>query len=76
MKTKPILIVPGQPNSIFFEIFFKAMNKNSFLSPIILIASLKILTQQMKLFKYHSKQDQSLLLVKDLKKQLITANLS
>ena len=28
MSYKPILIVAGEPNSIFFEIFFKALKKN------------------------------------------------
>jgi hypothetical protein len=27
MRHKPILIVPGQINSIFFEIFFKSLKK-------------------------------------------------
>ena len=27
MNYKPILIVAGEPNSIFFEIFFKALKK-------------------------------------------------
>ena len=27
MNYKPILIVAGEPNSIFFEIFFKAIKK-------------------------------------------------
>ena len=27
MSYKPILIVAGEPNSIFFEIFFKAIKK-------------------------------------------------
>jgi len=26
MRRKPIIIVPGQPNSIFFEIFFKSLD--------------------------------------------------
>ena len=37
MKNKPILIVAGEPKSIFFEIFFKAIKKNDFKSPLILI---------------------------------------
>ena len=28
MSYKPILIVPGDPDSIFFEIFFKTLKKN------------------------------------------------
>ena len=29
MNYKPILIVAGEPNSIFFEIFFKAIKKKN-----------------------------------------------
>ena len=45
---KPIIIIAGQPKSIFFEIFFKTMNSKKFKSPIILIASLQILNQYIK----------------------------
>ena len=38
MKNKPILVVAGEPKSIFFEIFFKSLKSNNFKSPIILIA--------------------------------------
>ena len=48
MIYKPIIIVAGEPNSIFFEIFFKALNYKKFKSPIILIASLNLLKLQMK----------------------------
>ena len=48
MIYKPVLIVAGEPNSIFFEIFFKAINSKKFKSPIVLIASLKIMQLQMK----------------------------
>ena len=40
MKSKPILIVAGEPNSIFLEIFFKAIKKNN-KNPLLLIASQK-----------------------------------
>jgi 4-hydroxythreonine-4-phosphate dehydrogenase len=53
MKFKPILIVAGEPNSIFFEIFLKTIKKNKFRSPIILIASKKILEKHIKYFKYN-----------------------
>ena len=39
MKNKAILIVAGEPNSIFLEIFFKSLKKNNFKKPIILLAS-------------------------------------
>lgn len=51
MNFKPILIVAGEPNSIFFEIFLKTMNKNRFKSPIILITSKSLLQKQIKFFK-------------------------
>ena len=47
MIKKPILIVAGEPNSIFLEIFFKSIQKIKIKSPIILIASHKLLKLQM-----------------------------
>ena len=55
MKNRPILIVAGQPKSIFFEIFFKTIKLKSFSSPLILIASKKELTSQMKKFNFKKK---------------------
>ena len=40
MAYKPIIVVAGEPNSIFTEIFFKSLKFKKFKSPIILIASL------------------------------------
>ena len=54
-KTKPILIVAGEPNSIFFEILFKSLRTKKFKSPIVLIASRKILKVQMKKFNFKKK---------------------
>ena len=51
MKNKPIIIINGEPNSIFLEIFFKTLKQKKFKSPLILISSLKLLIQQMKEFK-------------------------
>ena len=48
MKNKPIIIVAGEPKSIFFEIFFKAIRRKKYKSPIILICCKKILINQMK----------------------------
>ena len=48
MTYKPIIIVSGEPNSIFFEIYFKALKQKKFRSPIILISSLKLIKFQMK----------------------------
>ena len=51
MNFKPIIIVAGEPNSVFFEIFLKTINKNYFRSPIILIASKYLLLKQIKFFR-------------------------
>ena len=51
----PIIIVPGEPNSIFFEIFFKSINKIKVKSPIILISSKDIVSAQIKKYKYKKK---------------------
>ena len=37
MNSKPILIIPGEKKSIFFEIFFKSIKSLTFVSPLILI---------------------------------------
>jgi len=47
MGKKPIIIVGGEPNSIFLEIFFKSIKANSFKSPLIIIVSKKLLQEQM-----------------------------
>ena len=52
MKNKPIILVAGEPDSIFFEIFFKALKKNSYKSPLILICCKSLLIRQMKKFKF------------------------
>ena len=51
MNYKPILIVSGEPNSIFLEIFFKAIKFKEIKSPLILISSENILKKQMKKLK-------------------------
>ena len=48
MDYKPIIVVAGEPNSIFSEIFFKSLKYKKFKSPIILIASHKLIKLQMK----------------------------
>lgn len=55
MKNKPILIVAGEPNSIFSEIFLKIISKKKFISPIILIASLDLFKRQMKFLNFNVK---------------------
>ena len=39
MNSKSILIVAGEPNSIFLEIFFKSIKSKKFKNPLILITS-------------------------------------
>ena len=57
MNYKPIIIVLGEPYSVFTEIFFKAYKKiraNKILkSPIILIGSVNLLLKHMKYFKFN-----------------------
>ncbi len=53
MKTKPILLVAGEPNSIFLEILFKALKNQRFKDPLILIASYKLLKLQMKKLRFN-----------------------
>ncbi len=55
MKSKVIIIVSGEPKSVFFEIFFKALKYKVYKSPILLISSLKLLKNQMKKFKINKK---------------------
>ena len=52
MKIKPIIIVTGEPKSIFYEIFFKSLKKNKFKSPLLLVTSVKLFKKQMKKFKF------------------------
>ena len=51
--SKPIIIVAGEPNSIFLEIFFKCFKKKKFKRPILLIVSDFILKKQMNYLKYN-----------------------
>ena len=58
----PILVVSGDPKSIFLEIFFKSFNISK--KPLVLIVSKKILKQQMNLLGYkfglHEISDQNI----------------
>ena len=55
MNFNPILIVSGEPNSVFLELFFKIFNNNKIKSPIILISSKKLLNLQMKKLGFKNK---------------------
>ena len=55
MNYSPILIVSGEPNSVFLELFFKVLKKDKIKSPIILISSKKLLTLQMQKLEFKKK---------------------
>mgnify|MGYP001262914445 CR=1 FL=1 len=55
MNYSPILIVGGEPNSIFLEIFFKTLKYRNIKSPLILISSEKILKKQMNKLNFKKK---------------------
>ena len=54
-NSKPILLVAGDPKSIFLEIFFKSLKREKFRNPLILIINQKILIHQMRTLKYSFK---------------------
>ena len=43
---KPIILVAGDPKSIFLEIFFKSLKSQKINNPLILIVNDKILSNQ------------------------------
>ena len=55
MNYKPIIVVAGEPFSIFLEILFKAIFLKKYRNPIILIVSKDLLIQQMKKLNYNFK---------------------
>ena len=69
MKNKSIIIVPGEQESIFFEIFFKSLKSKKFRNPLILISSKKILKNQMK--KNNFKKNIRLIKFDNLKKEIL-----
>ncbi len=71
MNYKPILIVNGEPNSIFPEIFFKSIKKNN-KSPIILISSLKLIKFYMK--KFNFKRNINIIDYKNIQKKILKKN--
>ncbi len=55
MKFNPIIVVSGEPYSIFLELFFKVYNSKfikNYNRPLILIASKKLIFNQMKILGY------------------------
>ena len=55
MNSNFILVVNGEPNSVFSEIFVKSINKLKVKTPIIYIFSEKLLKKQMKKLKLNKK---------------------
>ena len=55
MNYKPLLIVLGEPRSVFIEIFLKAFKKlrKKIKRPVILIGSAKLLEKQLNYFNYN-----------------------
>ena len=52
---KPILLVAGDPKSVFLEILFKSLKKEKFKNPLILIVNKQLLLSQMRILKYKFK---------------------
>ena len=55
MNKKPILIICGEPNSIFSEIIIKSFKKFKSKKPILLIGSHKLMLSQLKKMKIKTK---------------------
>ncbi len=53
MNSEPILIIAGEPFSIFSEIFVKTLRKKKFKKPLVLIASFDLIKDQTKFFGYN-----------------------
>ena len=51
MINYPILIVGGEPNSVFSEILIKSFNRSRKQKPILLFASYELLLKQLKILK-------------------------
>jgi 4-hydroxy-L-threonine phosphate dehydrogenase PdxA len=63
MGKEPIIIVGGEPNSVFLEIFFKSLKLNTYRSPLIIVVSKKLLKEQMRKLDFNFK-------VNDINKKL------
>ena len=72
MRIKPIIIISGQPKSIFFEIFLKSLKFKKYRTPLIIIGSLYLLKDQIKKSNY--KKDINLLKINEIKKKKLNNN--
>ena len=68
MGKEPIIIVGGEPNSVFLEIFFKSLKTHTYKSPLIIIISKKLLLRQMKKLDFDFKVNDINKELKDLSK--------
>ena len=55
MSNEPIIIIGGEPNSIFLEIFFKSIKSTKYRNPIIIIISKDLLISQMEKLGFNYK---------------------
>ena len=58
MSSNPILIVPGEKKSVFFEIFFKSLKAKFYSSPLILICDKKNLYKVSKKYNFNKNIEQ------------------
>ena len=65
---KPILVVAGDPKSIFLEIYIKSLRLKKISNPLILIINEKILIDQMKILNQKFRLNK----LKDTKTDLIS----
>ena len=78
MRIKPILIVAGEPNSIFLEIFFKFIKKKIISNPVILIVSKDLFLKQMRQLGFNLKINlinEKRLIIKKLISSMLNTNL-
>ena len=52
---KPIVVVSGEPESTFLEIYIKALKYKNFKSPLILICSLNLIENELERLKFKKK---------------------
>ena len=72
MKKSNIIIVEGEPNSIFFEIFFKVIKKYKSKNPLILICCKNRFNLQAK--KFNFKKKLNLVKLNDIKNNQLKKN--
>ena len=68
MKINPIILIAGEPKSIFFEIYFKSIKKK-IKSPIILICCKELLLEAMDI--HHVRRQIKILKIENLKQSIL-----